>query len=220
MGVLSAVPPQSDTTPSSYTYDPRNPVPTIGGNISSAHGVMMPGAFDQVEQLDVLGCSPPYIPLASRDDVIAFETPPLQRAVEVTGPITATLYVSSSAPDTDFTLKLVDLYPSSPDYPDGYAMNLSDTIYRARFHGSWEEPELLIPGRVYRLELVSYPTGNLFGAGHRIRVDFSSSNYPRFDINPNTGEPLGLSTGMTEALNTVHHDAEHPSCVVLPVIPR
>ena len=140
--------------------------------------------------------------------------------MEVTGPITATLYVSSSAPDTDFTLKLVDLYPSSPDYPDGYAMNLSDTIYRARFHGSWEEPELLIPGRVYRLELVSYPTGNLFGAGHRIRVDVSSSNYPRFDINPNTGEPLGLSTGMTEALNTVHHDAEHPSCVVLPVIPR
>ncbi len=218
-GGLSTVPPESGTLPSSYTYDPRNPVPTIGGNISSAHGVMMPGAFDQVERPDVLGCRPPYIPLASRSDVLAFETPPLKRAVEVTGPITATLYVSSSAPDTDFTLKLVDCYPPSPDYPDGYAMNLSDTIFRARFHGSWEEPVLLEPGRVYRLEMVSYPTSNLFGAGHRIRVDVSSSNYPRFDINPNTGEPLGLSNGMTEAVNVIHHDAEHPSCVVLPIIP-
>jgi putative CocE/NonD family hydrolase len=113
----------------------------------------------------------------------------------------------------------VDHYPPSPDYPDGYAMNLSDTIFRARFHGSWEAPELLMPGRAYRLELVSYPTGNIFGARHRIRIDVSSSNYPRFDINPNTGEPLGLSTGMREAVNAVHHDAEHPSYVVLPVIP-
>jgi hypothetical protein len=219
-GVLSTVPPESGTSHSSYTYDPRNPVPTIGGNISSAHGVMMPGAFDQVERPDVFTCNPPYIPLSSRSDVLSFETPPLERALEVTGPITATLYVSSSAPDTDFTLKLVDHYPRSPDYTDGYAMNLSDTIFRARFHSSWEEPELLLPGRVYRLEMVSYPTSNLFGAGHRIRVDISSSNYPRFDINPNTGEPLGLSTGMVEAVNTVHHHAEHPSCVVLPVIPR
>jgi len=218
-GSLSSVPPELGTTPSSYTYDPRNPVPTIGGNISSAHGVMMAGAFDQVERPDVLGCSPPYVPLATRDDILVFETPPLERAVEVTGPITATLYVSSSAPDTDFTLKLVDHYPPSPDYPDGYAMNLSDTIFRARFHGSWEAPELLMPGRAYRLELVSYPTGNIFGARHRIRIDVSSSNYPRFDINPNTGEPLGLSTGMREAVNAVHHDAEHPSYVVLPVIP-
>jgi hypothetical protein len=219
-GVLSTVPPESGTSPSSYTYDPRKPVPTIGGNISSAHGVMMPGAFDQVERPDVFTCNPPYIPLSSRSDVLSFETPPLERALEVTGPIIATLYVSSSAPDTDFTLKLVDHYPRSPDYPDGYAMNLSDTIFRARFHGSWEEPELLEQGRVYRLEMVSYPTSNLFGAGHMIRVDVSSSNYPRFDLNPNTGEPLGLSTGMTEAVNTVHHDAAHPSCVVLPVIPQ
>ncbi len=107
-GVLSAVPPESGTSSSSYTYDPRTPVPTIGGNISSAHGVMMPGAFDQVERPDVFGCKPPYIPLADRGDVLTFETPSLERAVEVTGPITATLYVSSSAPDPVFTLKLVD----------------------------------------------------------------------------------------------------------------
>jgi putative CocE/NonD family hydrolase len=219
-GGLSTLPPMLSASTSSYTYDPRNPVPTIGGNISSAHGVMMPGAFDQLERPDVFGCKPPYIPLADRGDVLTFETPPLEQHVEVTGPITATLYVSSSAPDTDFTLKLVDHYPPSPDYTDGYAMNISDTIFRARFHGSWEVPELLEPGKVYRLELVSYPTGNLFGAGHRIRVDVSSSNYPRFDINPNTGELLGLSTGMIEAVNAVHHEAEYPSCVVLPVIPR
>ena len=180
----------------------------------------MPGAFDQVEHPDVYGCKPPYVPLADRGDVLTFETPPLPQFVEVTGPITATLYVSSSAPDTDFTLKLVDCYHPSPDYDDGYAMNISDTIFRARFHGSWEEPELLEQGRVYRLELVSYPTSNLFEAGHRIRADVSSSNYPRFDINPNTGEPLGLSTGMKEAVNRVYHEAEYPSCVVLPIIPR
>jgi putative CocE/NonD family hydrolase len=218
-GGLSTLPPEPGASASSYTYDPRNPVPTIGGNISSAHGVMMPGAFDQVEHPGVFGCKPPYISLADRGDVLTFETTPLKQPMEVTGPITATLYVSSSAPDTDFTLKLVDRYPPSPDYTDGYAMNISDTIFRARFHSSWEKPELLEPGRVYRLELVSYPTGNLFGTGHRIRVDVSSSNYPRFDINPNTEEPLGLSTGMTEAVNAVYHEAEHPSCVVLPVIP-
>jgi putative CocE/NonD family hydrolase len=153
-GSLTTMPPVPGVSPSSYSYDPRNPVPTLGGNISAAHRVMMPGAFDQVERPGVFGCRPPYVSLASRDDILVFESLPLERSVEVTGPITATLYVSSSAPDTDFTLKLVDKYPSSSDYPDGYAMSLSDTIFRARFHGSWEEPELLESGRVYRLELV------------------------------------------------------------------
>jgi putative CocE/NonD family hydrolase len=181
---------------------------------------MMPGAFDQVECPDVFGCKPPYIPLADRGDILTFETPPLKQPLEVTGPITATLYISSTAPDTDFTLKLVDRYPPSLDYPDGYALNISDTIFRARFHSSWDEPELLEQDRMYRLELVSYPTSNLFRLGHRIRADVSSSNYPRFDINPNTGEPLGLSTGMKEAVNTVYHEAEYPSCIVLPIISR
>jgi putative CocE/NonD family hydrolase len=219
-GSLSTEPPPSDAPPSAYTFDPRNPVPTIGGNISSAHGVMMPGAFDQVERSDVLGCKPPYLPLASRDDVLVFETPPLEESVEVTGPITANLYVSSSAPDTDFTLKVIDSHPPTPDYPRGCAMNLSDTIFRARFHSSWEEPELLEPGRVYRLDMVSYPTSNLFEVGHRIRVDISSSNYPRFDLNPNSGEPLGLGRNFVKARQKVYHDALHPSHITLPLIPR
>ena len=219
-GSLTTEPPPPDAPPSTYTFDPRSPVPTIGGNISSAHGVMMPGAFDQAERPDVLGCKPPYQPLASRGDVLVFETPPLEKPVEATGPVTARLHVSSSAPDTDFTLKLIDRHPPNPDYPNGYAMNLSDTIFRARFHSSWEEPELLHPNEVYRLDMVSYPTGNLFEVGHRIRVDVSSSNYPRFDINPNSGEPLGLGRNFAKARQKVYHDALHPSHVTLPLIPR
>jgi putative CocE/NonD family hydrolase len=149
---------------------------------------------------------------------MVFETLPLKKPLEVTGPISATLYVSSSAPDTDFTLKLIDQYPPNQDYPKGYAMNLSDTIFRARFHSSWKEPKLLEPDKIYRLDLISYPTSNLFGVGHKIRVDISSSNYPRFDINPNTGESLGHSTRMTEAINRIYHDSDHPSNIVLPLI--
>jgi len=219
-GSLSREPPQPGAQPRAYTFDPRNPVPTIGGNISSAHGVMMPGAFDQVERPDVLGCRPPYLPLASREDVLVFETPPLEETQEATGPITASLYVSSSAPDTDFTLKLIDHYPPTPDYPHGFAMNLSDTIFRARFHGSWEEPELLEPGRIYRLDMVSYPTSNVFGVGHRIRVDVSSSNYPRFDINPNSGESLGRGRRFVEAKQKVYCNYQYPSQVILPIIRR
>jgi putative CocE/NonD family hydrolase len=219
-GTLSTERPLKDKKPRSYTYDPRRPVPTIGGNISSAHGVMMPGAYDQVERDGVLGCSPPYRPLSSRSDVLAYSTEPLERDVEVTGPITATLWVSTSARDTDFTLKLVDLHPPNPDYPRGFAMNVSDTIFRARFHSSWERPELLEPGARYRLEMVSYPTSNLFKAGNRIRVDISSSNYPRFDLNPNTGEPLGRSERVEVAHQKIHHDPQHQSRITLPVIPR
>ena len=217
-GGLSTEPPRPGAEPRAFTFDPRSPVPTIGGNISSAHGVMMPGAFDQVERPDVLGCAPPFLPLASRDDVLVFETAPLRERVEATGPVTASLHVSSSARDTDFTLKLIDRCPPTPDYPDGFAMNLSDTIFRARFHGSWEEPELLEPGRIYRLDMVSYPTSNTFGVGHRIRVDVSSSNYPRFDVNPNSGEPLGLGRRFVKAEQKVYNDPLHPSHVVLPII--
>jgi putative CocE/NonD family hydrolase len=217
-GGLATDLPRPDGPPSTYTFDPRDPVPTIGGNISSALGVMMPGAFDQVERPDVLGCKPPYLPLASRNDVLVFETPSLEKPVEVTGPITARLYVSSTAPDTDFTLKIVDRHPPCSDYPHGYAVNLSDTIFRARFHSSWEDPELLEPNRIYGLDMVSYPTSNLFEVGHRIRVDISSSNYPRFDINPNSGEPLGRGRKFVKAHQRVYHDAQYPSYVTLPII--
>ncbi|MCW4036690.1 MAG: CocE/NonD family hydrolase, partial [Candidatus Bathyarchaeota archaeon] len=217
-GGLSQEPPDENEPPSTYTFDPRTPVPTIGGNISSAFGVMTPGAFDQVERPDVYGCTPPYLPLASRNDVLVFETPPMREDIEVTGPITARLWFSSSALDTDFTLKLIDHHPPNDDYPRGFAMNLSDTIFRARFHSSWEEPELLEPGKIYVLNMVSYPTSNLFKAGHRIRVDVSSSNYPRFDVNPNSGEPIGRGRMLVVAHQKVFHDSKRPSHITLPVI--
>lgn len=218
-GLLSPEPPRSVSGHTSYTFDPRHPVPTIGGPISSGSPIMEPGAYDQREDPRFFGCHPPYLPLASRPDVLVFQTPPLQQDVEVTGPITAHLYISSSAPDTDFTVKLIDAYPPHEDYPQGFAMNLTDTIFRARFHASWEREELLQPGRIYHLTIHLFPISNVFKAGHRIRVDISSSNFPRFDVNPNTGEPLGRSTAWQVAVNTVHHNAICPSHIVLPIIP-
>lgn len=218
-GGLRTEPPEEDETPSTYSFDPRDPIPTIGGNISSAYGTVMPGAFDQVERPDVLGCKPPYLPLSSRNDILVFKTPPLREDLEVTGPIRAELWVSSSALDTDFTLKLIDLHTPNEDYPGGFAMNLSDTIFRARFHRSWENQELLEPGEIYKLNMVSYPTSNLFKAGHQIRVDISSSNYPRFDVNPNSGEPLGRGRMLVVAHQKVYHDANRPSHIILPIVP-
>jgi putative CocE/NonD family hydrolase len=149
--------------------------------------------------------------------VLVWQTEPLARDVECTGPVTVTLWVSSDAPDTDVTAKLIDVYPPSGDYPFGFAMNLTDSILRLRYRNGGR-PEPLTPGVPTRCAFALYPTSNLFRAGHRIRLDISSSNYPRFDVNPNTGEPLWASAAARVALNTIHHDAAHPSHVVLPVI--
>jgi hypothetical protein len=127
--------------------------------------------------------------------------------------------VASDRPDTDVTAKLVDVYPPSADYPDGYAMNLTDSILRLRYREGDGRARLLEPGRPYRVEFPLYPTANRFAAGHRIRLDVSSSNFPRFDVNPNTGEPLWSSATAVVATNLVFHDADRPSCVVLPIIP-
>ncbi|MCZ6891541.1 MAG: CocE/NonD family hydrolase, partial [Chloroflexi bacterium] len=111
-----------------------------------------------------------------------------------------------------------DLYPPSEDYPDGFALNISDSIFRMRYRDSWEKPEMMRAGEVYLATITLYPTSNLFARGHRIRLDISSSNFPRFDVNPNTGEPLGQNTRTQVALNTVHHGADCPSHIVLPVV--
>ena len=129
------------------------------------------------------------------------------------------LWASSSCVDTDFTAKLVDVYPPSPDYPQGFDMNITDGVIRARYRNSFERAELMEPGTVYEFTVELYPTSNLFAKGHRIRVDVASSNFPRLDVNPNTGEPLGLSRRTEVARNTVYHDADRPSHVVLPVVP-
>jgi len=215
---LSTLCPAEKSSSSSYQYDPRNPVPTIGGNIS-AMPIVEAGAFDQREREGVFGCKPPYLPLLSRHDILVFSTSPLEEELEVTGPMVLKLWASSSAVDTDFTVKLVDEYPPNEDYPDGYAMNLSDSIIRARYRNSWEKEDLMEPGEIYEFSIILYPTSNLFQKSHRIRLDISSSNYPRFDLNPNTGEPLGKSTRTIVADNTVYHEAQHPSHIILPIIP-
>ncbi len=218
-GTLAPTVPAVDAAPSHYTFDPRDPVPTIGGGISAANPVMEPGAYDQRGHPSFFG-SQDTLPLNARSDVLSFQTAPLDADLEVTGPITVTLYAASSAPDTDFTAKLIEVIPPHPDYPGGLAMNLTDSILRARFRRSWTRPELLEPGQVYAFTFTLYPTANLFKAGHSIRLDVSSSNFPRFDVNPNTGGPLGQERRFRLAHQTVLHDADHPSHVMLPVIPR
>ncbi|WP_198361813.1 CocE/NonD family hydrolase [Herbaspirillum sp. meg3] len=202
-----------------YRYDPLNPVPTIGGAVTSGEPLMFGGAFDQCEGPGVFGATLPYYPLAMRADVLVFQTPVLTQDVEVTGDISVKLWISSDCLDTDFTFKLIDVYPPSADYPNGYAMNLSHGILRARYRNSWEAPALMIPGAVYEINIDGFPTSNLFQKGHRIRLDISSSNFPHFDCNPNTGEPEGAATHTRVATNRIYLDATRPSQIVLPVIP-
>jgi putative CocE/NonD family hydrolase len=143
----------------------------------------------------------------------------LEQDIEVTGELVVNLWISSSAVDTDFTAKLVDVYPPSPDFPGGFELNLEDGIARARFREGLTREVLMEPGQVYPLAIKLYPTSNVFKRGHRIRVDVSSSNFPRFDVNPNTGEPLNDNRRRIVATNTVYHDQSHPSHIVLPVVP-
>lgn len=203
--------------PTRYTYDPRDPVPTIGGGLSAAGDVLPAGGYDQRGDPRFFGCRD-TLPLAARSDVLVFQTAPLAQDLIVAGPITVTLWASSSAVDTDFTAKLCDVHPANADYPDGFVQNLTDSIIRARYRDDRARATPLEPGRVYPFEIVLYPVANRFARGHRIRVDISSSNFPRFDINPNTGGPLGVERRWQLAEQAVYHDAEHASCIVLPVI--
>ena len=243
-GSLSSGSPAADVAPLSYSHDPDRPVPTIAAHVTGffemvpvgegiephmarfvpgrvrMRSIVTPGAADQREAPSILGARAPYLALATRPDVLVFQTEPLVEPVEVTGPMTVHLWISSSAPDTDFTAKLVDVYPPGPDYPEGYAMNLVDSIIRTRYRDSWERADLMRPGEVYEVRIGLPPTSNLFARGHRIRLDIASSNFPRFDVNPNTGEPVGRHTHAVVARNTVHVDAARPSQVILPVIPQ
>ncbi len=242
-GTLTTGSPVAESTALSYSHDPERPVPTIAANVTGffemvpvgagiepamarfvpgrvrMRSIVTPGAADQRESPEIIGARPPYFPLATRADVLVFQTAPLAEPVEVTGASTVRLWISSSAPDTDFTAKLIDVYPPSLDYPEGFAMNLVDSIIRTRYRDSWEHETLMEPGETYPVAITLPPTSNVFAAGHRIRLDISSSNFPRFDVNPNTGEPVGRHTHSVVALNTVHLDATHPSNVTLPVIP-
>ena len=193
-------------------------MPTIGGALTSGQPVFEGGGFDQREAPQFFGCRNPGLPLSARRDVLSFETEPLAADVAVIGPISVELWVSSDALDTDFTAKLIDVYPPSEDYPTGYAMILTDGIFRCRYRKSWEKPEPLVPGEAFSITIEPFATANLFAKGHRIRLDISSSNFPKFDVNPNTGEPEGLGRSREVARNTVFCDEEHASRVILPCV--
>lgn len=216
-GLSEQKPPE--TAPTRFEFDPRNPVPTIGGNVSSAGILMFPGAFDQRCRPNLFTCKD-QLPLSARRDVAVFQTPPLDGDLEVTGSVEVQLYASTSAPDTDFTAKLVDVYPPTADFPNGVELNIADSIVRARFR---ETPARALPlqaGAVHSFTIRPYPTSLIFRKGHRIRLDISSSNFPRFDVNPNTGEPLNQHRGSRIAEQAIYHDPRYPSRVVLPVIPK
>ena len=204
----------------SWDFDPLRPVPTIGGAIASGAPLMQAGGFDQRETDGLFAGAAPGRPLADRDDVRVFQTPPLGDDLEVIGPIEANLFVSTSALDSDFAIKLVDVYPPNDDYPEGYALNLSHGILRLRFRDSFEEPELAEPGRIYAIRITAFPTAKLFRKGHRIRLDLSSSNFPHFDINPNSGAPAGTVSEPVVARNAVHFSPDHPSHIMLPLVRR
>ena len=199
-GALSPEAP-GDEPPDAFLYNPANPAPTQGGALCCNPYFAASGAFDQGE-------------IEDRPDVLVYSTPPLARDTEVTGPISVTLWAASSAPDTDFTAKLVDVCE------DGCARNLTDGIIRARYRDSMSAPTLLEPGRPYCYSIDLWATSNVFAAGHRIRLEISSSNFPRFDRNGNTGGDIAAETQLQPALQTILHDAAHPSCVTLPIVPR
>ena len=217
-GGLSPRKPTAGAGASRYVFDPKDPVPTIGGNISVGYDIMPGGGFNQRGGPHVYGATD-VLPLSARKDVLVFSTPPLQKDIEVTGSVVVKLWAASTAPDTDFTAKLIHVYPPNSDYPDGYELNLGDSIIRARYRNSREEPELMEPDKVYQFTITLYPTSVVIERGHQLRVHISSSNFPRFDVNPNTGGPLGVERVTQVARQTVFHDAERPSHVVLPIIP-
>lgn len=243
-GALSSEAWEGSVVEASFMFDPSRPIPTIGGSIVSFYeiapllagidpsvaelipwgarmrNIVPAGGYDQVEQQGFVGAAPPYLSLASRADVLVFATEPLEEAMEVTGPIRVRLWVSSSAPDTDFTAKLVDVCPANQDYPAGYHLGLVDSIIRTRYRDGFDREVMMEANEVYAVEITLPPTSNLFDRGHRIRLDISSSNFPRFDINPNTGEPVGRHTFTQMARNVVHIGPGRPSQIVLPVIPR
>ncbi len=199
-----------------FVHDPRNPVPTIGGAITSGLPVMTGGAFDQCERPAFFGARPPWRPIAERPDVLVFQTEALQEDLEVTGTVWFHLWVSADAPDVDFVVKLIDVHPPSEDFPEGFAMNLTDSIFRCRYREGWEREVMMAPGRIVQLAIEPPPVSNLFRAGHRLRIDIAGSNFPRFDINPATGEPVGRAEHWRLAEQIVHCDAKHASCAILP----
>jgi hypothetical protein len=226
-GGLSASRP-GEEPPTTYQFDPHHPVPTLGGNVSShnappshhnsverpgdSENLMEQGAYDQRCRPEIWTCDDAR-PLSARNDVLVFETAPLDRDVEVTGRLIVNFWASSDAPDTDFTAKLVDV-----DECGCFARNLTDGILRLRYRNSLEKPELATPGEIYQITVDAGVTANVFLKGHRIRIEIASSNFPRFDRNPNTGGSIADETRLIKATQTIYHGRQHPSRLDLMVM--
>jgi len=203
-GVLSFERPgdePGDKSLDTFVYDPGNPVPTLGGGLCCSNTGMAAGAYDQRE-------------IESRPDVLVYTSDQLQEDLEVTGSVVATLWAATSARDTDFTAKLVDVGPC------GYARNVVDGVIRARYRLSTAEARFVEPNRAYEYTIDLGPTSNVFKAGHRVRLEVSSSNFPKIARNPNTGADIGMSSALVPAVQRVLHDAEHASRIILPIVPR
>lgn len=199
-GRLGTEPPAAIEPSDRFVYDPDDPVPTCGGTTLMSLG-MAGGVFDQTE-------------VEKRSDVLVYTSDELTEPLEVTGPVRVHLVASTSAPDTDFTAKLVDIEPQ------GYARNVCDGVVRARFRSSLREPSLVAPGEPVEYEIDLWSTSHVFAPGHRLRLEISSSNFPRYDRNPNTGEPFGTANNVVVAQQEVFHDAARPSRIMLPVVAR
>ena len=236
-GRLTPESPDEDEVPLCYTHDPSSPVPTIASNVTALSRLdklpeggdwipprerMTPlvinGGGHQQEAPEHMGSRPPYPLLADRPDVLVFQTDPLEASLEITGEITVVLVMSSNVVDTDLTAKLLDVYPPSEDYPDGYHLNLSDSIIRTRYRQGFDRARMLTPGKTTCVRLFLPPTSNLFAAEHRIRLDIASSNFPKYDVNPGTGEPLGRHTHSVSCCNTLYMGPHWRSRIELPVV--
>jgi uncharacterized protein len=200
-GMLVTAPPAADS-PDKFDYDPMNPVPSYGGNVCCTGNAIQGGAFDQRK-------------MEERNDILVYSTEPLKEGIELSGPITVTLYVSSDVKDTDFTVKLLDVYP------DGRAYNLDETIQRMRYRNGYDQsPAWIEPGKIFKFSFQPMTTSNYFDVGHRIRIELSSSNFPRFDRNLNTGGRNYDETKGIVAHNVVHHSKQHPSSVTITVVKK
>ncbi|MET2984767.1 CocE/NonD family hydrolase [Aureibaculum conchae] len=198
-GVLSTRRPKSKDNPDAFTYDPMNPVTSYGGNVCCTGNAIKGGAFDQRE-------------MEKRDDILVYTSEPLKKGIEVSGFIESTLYVSSDAKDTDFTIKIIDVYP------DGTAYNLDETIQRARYREGYDKEVFMEDGKVYKVKLSPMTTSNYFEKGHRIRIEVSSSNFPRFARNLNTGGKNYDESEGVVAHNKIHHSRQYPSHIKIPIV--
>src|SRR5450631_2106073 len=197
-GALSLVAPKAEK-PDQYTYDPSDPAPTLGGPLCCTP---LPSGIGPQDQR----------PAEGRSDVLVYTSPAFAKDTEITGPVSLELYVSSSAADTDFTGMLVDVWPA------GFAQNLTSGILRMRYRDSRENPEPATPGKTYHITLDLWATSNVFLAGHKLRLEVSSSNFPRFDRNLNTGEDQAHSTRVVKAKNVIYHDSTRPSALIVPLV--